>query len=68
MNYNNQPFKTDPFREFRGSPIKILWFHCHGPGSIHGQGTNSPQAVWHSQKTKERKKTPNKTKTKIDHF
>ena len=63
MNYNNQPFKTGHFWEFHGSPVKILWFRCHGPGSIHGKGTKIPQAVWHSEKNKRRKKK-NQTKPK----
>ena len=68
MSYNNQPFKTDHFWEFCGSPVKILWFHCHGPGSIHGHGTKFPQAVWHSQKTKEEKKPQTKLKPKLTTF
>ena len=68
MNYNNQPFKTDHFWEFCGSPVKILWFHCHGPGSIHGHGTKFPQAVWHSQKTKEEKNPQTKPKPKLTTF
>ena len=29
-------------------------FHCHGPGSIPGQGTKIPQAVWRGQRKKNR--------------
>ena len=33
-------------REFPGSPVVGTWsFHCPGPGSIPGQGTNILQAV-----------------------
>ena len=32
-----------------GLVVRILGFHCHGPGSISGRGTEIPQAVWHSQ-------------------
>ena len=35
--------------------VRILGFHCHGPGSISGQGTKILQAAW--QKKKKRKKT-----------
>ena len=39
--------------------IGIPGFHCCGLGSVPGRGTEIPQAVQHSQKTKQ-----NKTKTK----
>ena len=32
--------------------VKILGFHCHGPGTMPGQETETLQAVWHSQKKK----------------
>ena len=35
-------------REFPGSPVVRTWsFHCHGPSSVQGRGTNIPQAVCH---------------------
>ena len=34
--------------------VRILGFHCHGPGSISGQGTKILQAAWQKRK-KERK-------------
>ena len=38
-------------REFPGGlVVRILGFHCHGPGSIPGQGTEIPQAG-HGQKS-----------------
>ena len=30
--------------------VRILGFHCHGPGSIPHQGTEILQAVHHSKK------------------
>ena len=32
--------------------VRILSFHCHGPGSIPGQGTEILQAMWHGQTNK----------------
>ena len=32
--------------------VRVLGFHCHGPGSITGQGTEILQAVWHGKKKK----------------
>ena len=29
--------------------VRILGIHCHGPGSITGQGTRIPQAVQYGQ-------------------
>ena len=38
-------------RELPGGPAVRTWcFHCHGPGSIPGQGTKIPEAVWYGQK------------------
>ena len=34
--------------------VRILGFHCHGPGSVSGQGTKILQAAWQKRK-KERK-------------
>ena len=36
--------------------VRILGFHCRGPGSIPGQGNEIPQAVQHGQKKKKKKK------------
>ena len=33
----------------------ILGFHCHGPGSIPGQGTEILKATQHGQKKKKKK-------------
>ena len=42
---------------FPGSPVvRTRRFHCHGPGSIPGQGTKITQAAQHSQRKKEEKK------------
>ena len=39
------------FREFPGGlVVRIPGFHCNGPGSISGQGTDIPQIVWRGQK------------------
>ena len=36
--------------EFPGGPVvRIPGFHCQGPGSIPGRGTEIPQAMQHSQ-------------------
>ena len=32
--------------------VRILSFHCHGPSSIPGQGTEILQAMWHGQTNK----------------
>ena len=40
--------------------VRIPGFHCCGPGSIPGQGTEIPQAMEHSQK-----KQTNKKKTTV---
>ena len=34
--------------------VRILGFHCHGPGAVSGQGTKILQAAWQKRK-KERK-------------
>ena len=46
---------SKPFHaEFPGGlVVRIPGFHCHGPGSIPGQGTEIPQPTRHSQKTKQ---------------
>ena len=33
-----------------GLVVRIRHFHCPGPGSIPGEGTEIPQAAQHSQK------------------
>ena len=49
-------FVTEKGWEFPGSSVdRTQRFHCHGLGSIPGQGTKIPQAVWHSPPKKERK-------------
>ena len=35
-----------------GPVVKILGFHCHGPGSVPVWGTETLQAAEHSQKLK----------------
>ena len=41
------------YREFPGGlAVRIPGFHCHGPGSIPGRGTEIQQAMQHSQKKK----------------
>ena len=38
------------FGEFPGGlVVRIPGFHCHGPGSLPGQGTEIPQAVQRGQ-------------------
>ena len=32
--------------------VKIPGFHCRGPGSVPGWGTEIPQAAWHGPKKK----------------
>ena len=36
--------------------VRILGFHCHGPGSTPSQGTEIPQATQCGQKKKGKKK------------
>ena len=36
--------------------VRVLGFHCCGPGSVPGQGTEILQAAQHSQKKKKKKK------------
>ena len=36
--------------------VRIPGFHCHGPGSIPGGGTEILQTAWHGQKKKKIKK------------
>ena len=39
-----------------GPVVGTQRFHCHGPGSIPGQGTKILQVTWHGQKKKKKKK------------
>ena len=32
--------------------VRIPGFHCHSPGSIPGQGTDTLQAMWYAKKKK----------------
>ena len=49
------------FWEFPGGPvIRIQRFHCHGPGSIPGEGTKITQPTWCSQKKKKERKKKKK--------
>ena len=44
-------------REFPGGPVVgTHHFHCHGSGSIPGQGTKILQAMRHSKKTNKQTK------------
>ena len=46
-------FETIQNREFPGGQVvRTVSFHCHGPGSIPGQGTEILQAMWHGQTNK----------------
>ena len=56
--------KSETGREFPGSPvIRILCYHCHGLGSIRGQGIKIPQTVQYGQKKKKKKKRKTERKT-----
>ena len=47
--------------EFPGCLAVMIWrFHCHGLGSIFGQGTEIPQAAQHGQRIKVKKGKGNK--------
>ena len=35
-----------------GPVVRTQCFHCHGPGSIPGQGNEILQAMWHGQTNK----------------
>ena len=48
------------FRDFSGGPVvlRLSSLSMQGrAGLIHGQGTKSPNALWHGQKLKKKKKT-----------
>ena len=52
-------FQSLEKKKFAGSSVvKTGHFHCPGPGSIPGQGTKIPKAMWHW--TKKKKKKPGK--------
>ena len=40
-----------------GLVVRILGFHCLGPGFIPGQGNEILQAMWHNQKKKKKNKS-----------
>ena len=45
--------KDQTWREFTDSSVARTWhFHCDGPGSIPGRGTEISQATWPSQTEK----------------
>ena len=53
------------FRDFSGGPVvlRLSSLSMQGrAGLIHGQGTKSPNALWHGQKLKKKKKDK---KTKV---
>lgn len=39
--------------------VRIPGFHCHGPGSVTGWGTEIPRAMWCGQKKPLKQKTEN---------
>ena len=39
-----------------GLVVRIPGFHCQGPGSDPGQGTEILQARWHSRKRKKKRR------------
>ena len=46
-------------RELPGDPVVETWhFHCHGPGSVPGQGARIPQATQCGQKKKKNRSIP----------
>ena len=50
-------FQSLEKKKFAGSSVvKTGHFHCPGPGSIPGQGTKIPKAMWHWTKKKKKKK------------
>ena len=53
------PYQSRKVWEFPGSlVVRILGFHCLGPGSTPGWGTEIPQATWCSQKERKVGHTP----------
>ena len=43
--------KNRILKEFPGGLlVRVLGFHCCGPGSILGEGSETPQVMWRSQK------------------
>ena len=57
-------------QEFPGGlMVRVPGFHCQGPGSDPGQGTEIPQARWHSRKKKkerERLDTENRPRETVE--
>ena len=53
LNKINKSFLIIPcLKEFSGGlVVKIPGFHCHGPYSIPGQGTEFPKAAWYGQQS-----------------
>ena len=45
-----------PHKNPGGPVVRTQPFHCGGLGSIHGQGTKIPWAVWHGQRQKQKLK------------
>ena len=61
----HQKYRQQIVREFPGGlVIRIPGFHCFGPGSIPGLGTEIPQAAEYGKKKK--KKKHHRQQTKID--
>ena len=53
------PYQSRKVWEFPGSlVVRILGFHCLGPSSTPGWGTEIPQATWCSQKERKVGHTP----------
>ena len=54
------PLYISKIRESPGGlVVRVLGFHCRGPGSIPGLGSEMLQAPWHGQT---KKQNPQKTK------
>ena len=59
------------FRDFSGGPVvlRLSSLSMQGrAGLIHGQGTKSPNALWHGQKKKKKKDKKTKVLTRKDAF
>ena len=51
-------FQSLEKKKFAGSSVvKTGHFHCPGPGSIPGQGTKIPKAMWHWTKKKKKRRS-----------
>ena len=54
-------FLSKTSQDFPGGPVvKTPCFQCRGMGSIPGQGTKIPQAVWPKKKKKRKEKEKKK--------